>query len=231
MSLIFLIHGVGWDWVHLVRQPLIGLLYQPGMIDEYEAFLVEWELTKETEIFKKTYSMPLCPPQISHGPTCDRTQAAAVGSRQLTTWTMGSYWTLIAILHCTFCRRWKSFRSSCAVNRTLAIRFIDSSNTVLSCLLGMCALRLLWWCRHLCYSLLYSVVAFGQMVQKVCASSLKNKRTVNNVWTTCVCTIVDLQNSDNKIFVNAKIFAGEARKFPLTSCFLVVRLYISGQRN
>jgi hypothetical protein len=25
--------GVGWDWVHLVRQPLTGLLYQPRMID------------------------------------------------------------------------------------------------------------------------------------------------------------------------------------------------------
>jgi hypothetical protein len=26
--------GVGWDWVHLVRRPLTGLLYQPRMIDD-----------------------------------------------------------------------------------------------------------------------------------------------------------------------------------------------------
>jgi hypothetical protein len=25
---------VGWDWVHLVRRPLFGLLYQPRMIDD-----------------------------------------------------------------------------------------------------------------------------------------------------------------------------------------------------
>jgi hypothetical protein len=30
--------GVGWDWVHWVRWPLIGLLYQPWMIDGYGAF-------------------------------------------------------------------------------------------------------------------------------------------------------------------------------------------------
>jgi hypothetical protein len=30
--------GVGWDWVHLVRRSLIGLSYQPRMIDDYEAF-------------------------------------------------------------------------------------------------------------------------------------------------------------------------------------------------
>jgi hypothetical protein len=29
--------GVVWDGVHLVRRPLIGLLYQPRMIDEYGA--------------------------------------------------------------------------------------------------------------------------------------------------------------------------------------------------
>jgi hypothetical protein len=31
---------VGWDWVHLVRRPLLGLLYQPRMIDESEAVCV-----------------------------------------------------------------------------------------------------------------------------------------------------------------------------------------------
>jgi hypothetical protein len=28
--------GLGWDWVHLVRRPLTGLLYQLRMIDEDE---------------------------------------------------------------------------------------------------------------------------------------------------------------------------------------------------
>jgi hypothetical protein len=32
----FLFLGVGWDWVHSVRRPLIGLLYQPRMIDDDE---------------------------------------------------------------------------------------------------------------------------------------------------------------------------------------------------
>jgi hypothetical protein len=32
--LFFLFLGVGWDWVHLVRRPLTGLLYQPRMIDD-----------------------------------------------------------------------------------------------------------------------------------------------------------------------------------------------------
>jgi hypothetical protein len=35
---IFLFRGVGWDWVHLVLRPVIGLLYQPQMTDEYGAF-------------------------------------------------------------------------------------------------------------------------------------------------------------------------------------------------
>jgi hypothetical protein len=26
--------GVGWDWVHLVRRPIFGILYQPRMIDD-----------------------------------------------------------------------------------------------------------------------------------------------------------------------------------------------------
>jgi hypothetical protein len=30
----FLFVGVGWDWVHLVRGPLFGLLYQFRMIDD-----------------------------------------------------------------------------------------------------------------------------------------------------------------------------------------------------
>jgi hypothetical protein len=31
---LFSFFGVGWDWVHLVREPLFGLLYQSWMIDD-----------------------------------------------------------------------------------------------------------------------------------------------------------------------------------------------------
>jgi hypothetical protein len=34
--------GVGWDWVHLVRRALIGLLCQPRMIDEYGQIVGMW---------------------------------------------------------------------------------------------------------------------------------------------------------------------------------------------
>jgi hypothetical protein len=34
----FLLRGVGWDWVHLARRSLIGLLYQSRMIHKYGAF-------------------------------------------------------------------------------------------------------------------------------------------------------------------------------------------------
>jgi hypothetical protein len=33
----FLFRGVGWGWVHLVCRPLIDLLYQPRMTNEYGA--------------------------------------------------------------------------------------------------------------------------------------------------------------------------------------------------
>jgi hypothetical protein len=37
---------------------------------------------------RKPAPVPLCPPQIPHDLTLDRTRAAAVGSRQLTAWAM-----------------------------------------------------------------------------------------------------------------------------------------------
>jgi hypothetical protein len=33
----FFFLGVQWGWIHLVRRPLIDLLYQPQMTDEYKA--------------------------------------------------------------------------------------------------------------------------------------------------------------------------------------------------
>jgi hypothetical protein len=49
--------GVGWDWVHFVRWPLIGLLYQPRMMTNVEQS-VEWELAGETEVLGE--NVPQC---------------------------------------------------------------------------------------------------------------------------------------------------------------------------
>jgi hypothetical protein len=43
--------GWGWDWVRLLRRPLIDLLHHPRMIDdECGAVSGEWELAGETEV-------------------------------------------------------------------------------------------------------------------------------------------------------------------------------------
>jgi hypothetical protein len=47
---------VGWDWVHLVRRPLTGLLYQPRTIDE-EC----WAVGNENWQGKPKYSEKTCP--------------------------------------------------------------------------------------------------------------------------------------------------------------------------
>jgi hypothetical protein len=44
----FFFLGVAWDWVHLVRRPLIGLSYQPQMMNVEQS--MEWELAGETEV-------------------------------------------------------------------------------------------------------------------------------------------------------------------------------------
>jgi hypothetical protein len=78
--------GVGWDWVHLIRRPLTGLLYQPRMIDECGAVGGMRIGKGNRNTRKKPVPMPLCPPQIPHDLTWARTRAAAVGSRRLTSW-------------------------------------------------------------------------------------------------------------------------------------------------
>jgi hypothetical protein len=37
MVAFFKMYLIGWDWVHLARLSLIGLLYQPRMIDDDES--------------------------------------------------------------------------------------------------------------------------------------------------------------------------------------------------
>jgi hypothetical protein len=50
---------------------------------------VEWNWHVKTEVLaEKPAPVPLCPPQIPHGLTWDRTRASAVGGRWLTAWAM-----------------------------------------------------------------------------------------------------------------------------------------------
>jgi hypothetical protein len=78
---------VGWDWVHLVRRPLFGLLYQSWMMNDDKFGVVGGTIAEENEVIgKKPASVPLCPPQISHYLTWSRNRAAVVGSRRPTAW-------------------------------------------------------------------------------------------------------------------------------------------------
>jgi hypothetical protein len=60
--------GVGWDWVHLVRRPLIGLLYQPRMTDNDECGEVNRMRIGRGNRSTRSKPAPvsLCPPQIPH---------------------------------------------------------------------------------------------------------------------------------------------------------------------
>jgi hypothetical protein len=50
---------------------------------------VEWNWQGKTEVLgEKPVTVPLCPPQIPHGLTRDRTWASAVGGRRQTAWAM-----------------------------------------------------------------------------------------------------------------------------------------------
>jgi hypothetical protein len=63
----------------------VGLLYQPRMIDDdYGAVGGMRISTGSRSTGRKPAPVPLCPPQIPHDLTWDRTRAAAVGSQRLT---------------------------------------------------------------------------------------------------------------------------------------------------
>jgi hypothetical protein len=68
----------------------VGLLYQPRMIDDDDYGAVGgMRIDKgNRSTRRKPAPVPLCPPQIPHDLTWDRTRAAAVGSQRLTAWTM-----------------------------------------------------------------------------------------------------------------------------------------------
>jgi hypothetical protein len=88
---------VCWDWGHLVRRPIIGLLYHPRMIGEYGTFS-GMRIGREAEALgEKTAPVPLCLPQTAHDLTWDRTRAAAVGSRTLISWAMARHMFLLLL--------------------------------------------------------------------------------------------------------------------------------------
>jgi hypothetical protein len=85
-SITFLVSLGG---VRLIVSPLgtsttVGLLYQTRMIDDYGAVggMKIGRGSRSTR--SKPAPVPLCPPQIPHDLTWNRTRAAAVGSQRLT---------------------------------------------------------------------------------------------------------------------------------------------------
>jgi hypothetical protein len=67
----------------------VGLLYQPRMIDDDYGAVSGMRTGKgNRSTRRKLAPVTLCPPQIPHDLTWDRTLAAAVGSQRLTAWAM-----------------------------------------------------------------------------------------------------------------------------------------------
>jgi hypothetical protein len=83
---LFQFRAVGSGWVHLVRRPLFGLLYQPRMWMMSVEQSVEWLARGTGNTRGKHFPVALCPPQTPHDLTWLRTGAAAVGSQRLTAW-------------------------------------------------------------------------------------------------------------------------------------------------
>jgi hypothetical protein len=87
-SIIFL---MGWDWVHLVLQPLFGLLYQPQMIEDDDDCGAVGRMrigrgNRSTR--RKPAPVALRPQQIPHDLTQAQIRVAPVGNKRLTSWAM-----------------------------------------------------------------------------------------------------------------------------------------------
>jgi hypothetical protein len=98
-ELFFFLVFLGWvRLIPLGTSATVGLLYQPRMIDDvdYEAVGGMRIGRGNRSTRRKPAPVPLCPPQIPHDVTWDRTRAAAVGSQRLTAWAMARpQWTLL----------------------------------------------------------------------------------------------------------------------------------------
>jgi hypothetical protein len=86
----FFFFWVGWDWVHLLRRPLFGLLYQSRMIDDAECGAVGgMRIDRGNRSTRgKPAPAPLGPPQTPRGLTWGWTLQAEVGRQRLTAWAM-----------------------------------------------------------------------------------------------------------------------------------------------
>jgi hypothetical protein len=72
--------GVGSAWVHLVRRPLFGLLYQPRMIDDECAVLGGMRIGRgNRNTRRKRVPMTLCAPQIPYDLNWNATRARRGG--------------------------------------------------------------------------------------------------------------------------------------------------------
>jgi hypothetical protein len=98
--------------VHLVRLPIVGLLYRTRMIDDCAAFGGMRIGRGNRSARRKPAPVPLRPPQIPHYLTWDRTRA--VGSRRLTAWAMARPNYLVSSFHLSgfykfLCKRHRIF--------------------------------------------------------------------------------------------------------------------------
>jgi hypothetical protein len=67
----------------------VGLLYKPRMIDDDYGAIGGMRIGRgNRSTRRKLAPVPLCPPQIPHDLTWDRTRTYAVGSQRLTAWAM-----------------------------------------------------------------------------------------------------------------------------------------------
>jgi hypothetical protein len=73
---------------------------------------VEWSLQAKTEVLgEKPVPVPLCPTQIPHGLTRDRTRASTVGDRQLTAWAITLLY--LALVGCHFPSARLTYKTPC----------------------------------------------------------------------------------------------------------------------
>jgi hypothetical protein len=77
-----------WGWLcnAVMKMTMMIIIFCPFRSNGSQ---VEWNWQGKTEVLEeKLVPVPLCPPQIPHGLTRDRTRASAVGGRRLTAWAM-----------------------------------------------------------------------------------------------------------------------------------------------
>jgi hypothetical protein len=86
---VFLVSLGGVRLSPLGTSATVGLLYQPRMIDDDCGAVGGMRIGRgNRSTRRKPASVSLCPPQIPHDLTWDRTRGAAVASQQLTAWAM-----------------------------------------------------------------------------------------------------------------------------------------------